>query len=107
MGDPAEIVLAPGALVPASELLDEEEDPGDFEPGRYKGFEILPPAEWPTVKEHSHIDRRFYVRHNDTIGLVPWPGSKICWPWEAGWEQDLHRSQVQSLIRPERKAKKR
>lgn len=78
----------------------EETDDGDFEPGRYRGFELLPPAEWPRVKRHEHLDRRFYVRHNDTIGLVPWPGSQIAWPWEAGWEQDLYRTEFESLDRP-------
>lgn len=97
------------ALVTASSLMDgEEPDEGDFEPGRYKGFEILPPSEWPAVKAHAHITRRFYVRFNDTVGLVPWSGSVIVWPWERGWDADLHRTEVQSLLKePKKEPKKR
>jgi len=99
-------------LVSARSLLpaDYDEDQGDFEPGgRYKGFEIVPPAEWPHVARHAHIERRFYVRYNDTMGLVPWPGSMIVWPWEAAWEQDLYREEVTSYLKEDEKkgAKKR
>lgn len=96
------------SLVTAKSLMSEEVDEGDFEPGgRYKGFEILPPSDWPAVKAHAHIQRRFYVRHNDTVGMVPWAGSVIIWPWERGWDADLHRSSVQSFLKEERKEKKR
>jgi len=95
-----------GTLVTASSLLPSgyEEDEGDFEPGgRYRGFEIVPPAEWPQLRMHAHVRRRFYVRHNDTMGLVPWPGSKIIWPWEQAWEQDLHRETVTSYLKDDEK----
>jgi len=105
-----ETLTAGGGLVTAASLLgpDYDEDQGDFEPGgRYKGFEIVPPAEWPHVARHAHIKRRFYVRYNDTMGLVPWPGSMIVWPWEAAWEQDLYREEVTSYLKePEKKGKK-
>ena len=98
-------------LVTASSLLDpsDDQDEGDFEPGgKYKGFEIMPPREWPTVPNHLSLPRRFYVRFNDTVGLVPWAGSKIIWPWESAWDQDLHRDQVESFLKePEKKEKKR
>lgn len=95
-------------LVSAASLLDPEHDAdeGDFEPGLYKGFEIVPPAEWPQVKAHLTITRRFYVRHNDMIGLVPWPGSRVIWHYESAWEQDLFRSEVETLIRPEPRKKR-
>lgn len=101
--------LAAGTLMRASALLppDVDQDMGDFEPGAYKGFEIVPPDEWPTVKAHARIERRFYVRHNDTFGMVPWPGSQIVWPWEAGWEQDLHRDTVTSFLKEEKKETKK
>lgn len=93
-------------LVTAASLLppDFDHDQGDFGPGgTYKGFEILPESEWPQEKRHAHIKRRFYVRHNDTVGLVPWPGSMIVWPWEAAWEQDLYRETVTSYLKEEEK----
>ena len=97
-------------LVTAASLLppDFDHDQGDFTPdGRYKGFDILPPDEWPSVKRHAHIKRKFYVRYNETVGLVPWPGSVIVWPWEAAWEQDLYRETVTSYLKePEKKGKK-
>jgi len=97
------------ALTTAASLLDptDDGDQGDFEPGLYKGFEILHPSEWPSVKAHAHIQRRFYVRHNDTVGLVPWPGSMIVWPWDEAWDQGGHKTEVQSFLKEEKKEKKR
>lgn len=96
-----------GEFLTTASSLQEEEDAGDFEPGGlYKGFEILPPADWPSVKAHMSLTRRFYVRHNDTLGVVPWPGSRIVWPWEAAWEQDLARVEVDTFLRPEGKKKR-
>lgn len=97
-----------GALTSAASLLPEgyDHDEGDFGPdGTYKGFEILHEAEWPRVERHLHIAKRFYVRHNDTVGMVPWPGSKIIWPWDAAWEQDLYREQVTSYLKPDEQKK--
>lgn len=96
-------------LVPASSLIEGElEDDGDFEPGgRYKGFRMVSaPLVPPPPSSHQSLPARFYVESPEgAVGLVPWPGSQIAWPWEAGWTQDLHRTEVQSLVRPERKAK--
>lgn len=98
-------------LTTASALLPSgyDQDEGDFEPGgRYKGFEILLARDWPSVQAHAHLSSRFYVRHNDTVGLVPWPGSQIVWPWDQGWEQDLHRTEVVSYLKEdEKKGRKR
>jgi len=99
-------LTAGAGLVTAASFLPEGFDPdeGDFGPdGTYKGFEILPADEWPQVARHAHIRRRFYVRHNDTMGMVPWPGSKIVWPWEAAWEQDLYRETVTSYLKEDEK----
>ena len=105
--EPLDAIKAKAGLVTAASLLDPDEDPdqGDFEPGRYKGFEILPESEWPVVKKHTHIKGRFYVRNNDTVGMVPWPGSMIVWPWEAAWERDLYRETVTSFLKEEKKEK--
>ena len=100
----------PPTLLRASQLLDpdDDQDEGDFEPGGlYKGFEIIPPREWPHVPAHAVLQRRFYVRFNDTMGLVPWPGSKIVWPWENAWEQDLHREEVETFLKPEDEKKQK
>lgn len=100
----------PPQLVTAASLLDpdDDQDEGDFEPGgMYKGFEIIPPREWPHVPAHMAVQRRFYVRFNDTVGMVPWPGSKIIWPWESAWERDLHRDEVESFLKPEDEKKQK
>jgi hypothetical protein len=103
-------------LVRASSLVEniEDLDQGDFEPGaegmRYKGFPIVGVRDWPDDHEilHGNQKRRFYVRSlAGTIGLVPWEGAQVVWPWEQAWRQDLHRSQVESFLKEEPKEKKR
>lgn len=100
----------PPKLSTAASLLppDYDGDDGDFEPGgKYKGFLIVDaPAEPPAA--HSHLEARFYVvSPKGTVGLVPWSGSHVVWPWEAGWVQDLHRSEVQSFLKPDEEKKGR
>jgi hypothetical protein len=100
-------------LVTAASLLDPDHDPdeGDFEPGLYKGFAILPRDQWPrdkwTVKhEKCWGEKRFYVQSGEgTPGLVPWPGSQIVWPWERAWTVDLYRETVTSFLKEEKKPK--
>jgi hypothetical protein len=103
-------------LATARSLLppDYDEDDGDFEPGLYKGFAILPPSEWPDeahrfptseLAGHANQRSRFYVRHNDTVGLVPWPGSKVIWPWDEAWMQPDYRSDVTPLLKQEEEKK--
>lgn len=107
-GNRAEVGSFPG-LVRASDLIAEEDrDQGDFEPGDlYKGFKILGHGDWPDVRAHERLHRRFYVVSPEgTVGLVPWEGSQIVWPWEAAWQQDLHRSEVQSFLKDDRKERK-
>ena len=87
-----------------------ESDPADFKDGCYKGFPVLEasqlPAGLPGV--HASLPGRFYVASPlGAVGLVPWEGSKIIWPWEAGWVQDLHRENVQSLLKPTEEKKKK
>lgn len=98
----------PEGLLTAASLLDpgDDQDQGDFEPGMYKGFEILHETEWPRVERHLHLHRRFYVRHNDAVGMVPWAGSMIIWQWDEAWEQGGHRTEVQSFLKDEKKGKK-
>lgn len=98
------------ALVTAASLLDPDadQDQGDFEPGMYKGFEMLHESEWPRVERHLHLHRRFYVRHNDAVGMVPWAGSVIIWQWDEAWEQGGYKTEVQSFLKEDKKeAKKR
>lgn len=91
-------------LQPASSLGQVEEDMGDFEGGRYRGFLILDGIPPETPATHQSLPRRFYVTSpNGTPGLVPFPGSTVIWPWERGWVQDLHAEKVDSLLRPEKK----
>jgi hypothetical protein len=99
----------PAGLGTARDLLgpDADEDMGDFEPGgRYKGFEIVPaPSDAPVA--HLHWPARFYVSsRSGLVGLVPWPGSQVVWAWERGWTVDLHRPQVESLLKEEKGKKK-
>lgn len=98
-------------LTSASALAETEEpDEGDFGPdGDYKGFPILAQRPKGVPSTHSTLELRFYVSSPlGAVGLVPWPGSKIIWPWERGWVQDLHRETVTSFLKPqeEKKAKK-
>lgn len=98
-------------LTTASALTDEISEPAElgFGPdGRYKGFQIIPSGQLPPglPAVHAGLSERFYVASpRGNVGLVPWAGSVVVWPWERGWLQDLSRSNVQSLLRPE-KAKK-
>jgi hypothetical protein len=56
---------------------------------------VLPQARWPKGLPKTHASRwgqRFYVESGDgTVGLVPWPGSQIVWPWEQAWLVDMGR----------------
>jgi hypothetical protein len=118
-GEDRGVPRIPG-LVRASDLIDlADRDQGDFEPGGlYKGFKILPREQWPEVSEtmpdpgqgvvgHANQKRRFYVESpKGTVGLVPWEGSQIVWPWEAAWAQDLYRPEVHTLLKDEPKRKK-
>jgi len=45
-------------------------------------------------------------RETGEIGMVPWEGSQVVWPWESGWEQDLYRPEVTSLLKEEKKERK-
>jgi hypothetical protein len=97
----------PAGLLRASDLLGPgvDEDDGDFEPGgRYKGFLIVPePPGVPSVHAKA-FPRRFYVvSSSGTVGLVPWSGSIVSWPWDAGWQADLYRAEVDSLLKDEKK----
>lgn len=103
------------SLSTAAALLPSEYDgdDGDYEPSpegtRYRGHLILDRGQWPQSlpAAHARWRHRLYVRAaSGTIGLVPWDGSQIVWPWEAAWELDLHRDQVQSLLKTEGKEKK-
>jgi len=107
-GTPLPMDALRASLTSAASLQDPDDwDDGDFEPGgRYKGF-VMVPAPERVPDAHAAHPHRFYVASpRGTIGLVPWAGSKIIWPWEQGWEQDLHRSQVQSLLKEPEKEKK-
>lgn len=94
-------------LMMASQLLDPaDEDMGDFEPGgRYRGFQILPRHLWPDEPQHARWgETRFYVTSpSGAVGMVPWAGSVIVWPWDAAWNLDLHREQVQTFLKDDEK----
>jgi len=111
-------------FVRASSLVRDPDalDVGDYEPGPnevtlYKSFPIIPRSEWPDVADvmpdpkngvvgHANQKGRFYVRSpKGTIGLVPWDGSQVVWPWDAAWAQDMYRPQVESLLKEEPKKK--
>jgi hypothetical protein len=101
-------------LVTAASLLpsDDDRDQGDYESSDqgtlYKGFRILVLQEdWPEEPLHEHLKNHFYVvSPQGTIGLVPWDGSQIVWPWEAAWKQDLYRSEVTPVLKEPEKKKK-
>jgi hypothetical protein len=100
------------AMTTASALIEEESEPADlgFEPdNRYLSFQILGEQDWPDVSRHQIWKQRFYVLSpKGIVGVVPWPGSRIIWPWETGWQADMHRDIVTSLLKePEREKKKR
>jgi len=106
--DPAETPLAPGQIIRASELLEAEEDAGDFGPGNlYKGFAILPEPPLDAPEAHGRYLNGFYVvSPRGMLGFVPWPGSVVVWETEAGWVQDLARAKVDTFLRPEGKKKR-
>jgi hypothetical protein len=109
-------------LVSARSLVENPDDldAGDFEPSLsgmlYKGFRIIPEHEWPAeahrypeegVAGHANQKRRFYVESaTGDIGLVPWEGSQVVWPWESGWDQDMYRPEVTSLLKEDKEKKK-
>jgi len=106
-----EMQSLPAGLGTARDLLAGlDEDEGDFEPGGlYKGFRIIPQHLWPDEPRHAaRWPSRFYVHTDrDTPGLVPWVGSQIVWPWERAWHADLHREQVESFLKEDKKEKKK
>ncbi len=56
-------------------------------------FRVLPESRWPRNLPKEQAERwgkqRFYVETDrGTVGLVPWPGSHVVWPWESGWVPD-------------------
>lgn len=84
----------------------DEDEPHD---GIYKGFPIVPRSQIPSSlpAQHASLTDRFYVTSPlGAVGLVPWVGSKIIWPWEQGWVQDMHRPQVQSILKDVKERKK-
>jgi hypothetical protein len=98
-------------ITTASALLTDDEFESEpaalgFEPdNKYLSFQILGEQDWPDVSRHQLWKQRFYVLSpRGTVGVVPWPGSRIIWPWETGWGSDLHRAQVDSFLKePEKK----
>ena len=94
-------------LVTASDLIDHEDEPAElgFEPdNKYLSFQIIGEQDWPDVRRHQLWKQRFYViSPRGVIGLVPWPGSRIVWPWDAGWTVDSHKEKVDSLLKEEKK----
>ena len=57
-------------------------------------FRVLPRVRWPrdlpVTHERRWGDRRFYIESdNGVVGLVPWPGSHVVWPWEAAWHPTI------------------
>jgi hypothetical protein len=88
-----------GELPPAPEPTPEQLAPSEGQwyqpyPERPR-FLVLPESRWPTDLPKAHAKRwpeRFYVEtETGVVGLVPWPGSHVVWPWEAGWKVDMHR----------------
>jgi len=98
-----------GARITTAAALAEDDfsEPADlgFEPdNRYLSFEIVGEQDWPTNTRHQLWKRRFYVRSpRGTIGVVPWAGSRVIWPWEAAYGADLHRSEVESFLKEDEK----
>lgn len=72
---------------------------GLYRPGNGKvGFKRVERTPEPQHKLFAEFRERmtenpsecFYVEtEHGTVGWVPWIGSPVVWPWEAGWEQDL------------------
>lgn len=105
--DPAETPLAPGQILRASELPAPEDALPEIVPegGVYRGFRLVSaPRERP--EPHRLYKEGFYVTSpRGLVGFVPWVGAQVIWPWEAGWAMDLHRTEVESFLRPEPKKK--
>ena len=102
-----------GGLPPAPEPTEEQLSPDEGEwyqpyPERPR-LKVLPRVRWPRDLPKAHGERwpeRFYVETGrGTVGLVPWPGSHVVWPWEAGWLVDMHRPSTADT-KPEPKAKR-
>lgn len=102
----------PGDLPPAPEPTEEQLAPDEGEwyqpyPERPRS-KVLPEARWPRDLPKGHALRwpnRFYVETEKlTVGLVPWPGSHVVWPWEAGWQPDV--SAVAGDAKPESSRKR-
>lgn len=69
-------------------------------------LQVLPQARWLHDLPKAHAQRwgeaRFYVQsETGMVGLVPWPGSHVVWPWEAGWLPDTRK--IVADAKPERK----
>jgi hypothetical protein len=102
-------VTTASALLPDDEFNQEPAELG-FEPdNKYLSFPILGEEEWPDIPRHQIWKTRFYVvSPRGTVGVVPWAGSSVIWPWERAWGTDLHRAQVETFLKePEKKEKKR
>jgi len=98
-------------ITTAAALTHDEFEPADlgFEPdNRYLTFEILGEQDWPTITSHQIWKTRFYVASpRGTVGVVPWAGSRVIWPWERAWGTDLHRAEVESFLKEDEKKAKR
>ena len=114
---PVDEASIPADLMHGSDLEETPPEPAELglEPDDfYQGYKILRDLP-PQDERHEYLfqgehPRAFYVLHakrpddkgghHDVIGLVPWLGSTVIWPWEKAWEQDLyHEKQT-----PERQA---
>jgi hypothetical protein len=104
----------PGDLPVAPEPTQEQLAPDEGEwyqpyPERPR-MRVLPESRWPRDLPKAQAERwpqRFYVEsETGIVGLVPWPGSQIVWPWEAGWRVDMHRPSSEDA-KPESKPKGR
>jgi hypothetical protein len=91
----------------ARDLLPSELEEDVSVGGYYKGFTVVPEPDTPP-SAHSAYPRRFYVESpSRLVGLVPWPGSQIIWPWERGWAADMNRVEVHSALKDEPSKKKK
>jgi hypothetical protein len=99
-------------FVRASELAGSDVSPEDLgldaAAGFYKGYEICADQ---SLRHPRHAKRMakgaFYVQaKSGTVGWVPWVGSTVVWPWEAGaWLQDLDRDEVHADSVPAKEKK--
>lgn len=74
----------------------------DSERERYKGFPIVQ-IDWQHPLHATRPDSFYVVTDRGTYGWVPWLGSTVVWPWEAGWVQDLRAEKTVELPKPETK----